>query len=561
MKKKISIALLIIIVINMIMSTLGNSVVFAGVESTTTNTFESDGGEYSLDYILNQYNVFVKENYEGTHVVGPVITGGDFSNHLGGLTAPSPVDGYPHKVPSYIKGSANIGGNTINAYSNVNAYLGTVNKGKTFYLMSSISTQNPNGILFTDNYVDFSKWDYLVEQTNQISNNPDVKISFENNIPVSSDTSKVDVVKEWPGYVLNVQSGNVVLLESENLGNLAINVIGKASDDSTVIVSKGSQIQLPMTTINGKIPNSIEFEENGVGLVYSFPEATKVSGNKEITGHIVAPSADIKLDAGNYNGCLLAKSVQTKAEGHMWPYKGQSLVSEKIVIKGSKTWEDKNNQDGKRPAEITVNLLKNGTKVDSKKVTETDGWKWKFEGLDKYEQGKEITYSVTEEGVEGYSTEINGYDIKNTYTPGKTSVQVTKAWEDHNDQDGKRPNKVTIKLLADGKEMSGKTLVLTKENNWTGSFTDLDEYKDGKKIKYTVKEEAVGNEYNSVITGTADKGFVITNISSTPKIGNQTNNTGNLKTGDQTNIGLFTSLLVISVLGVVILVVFKKRKS
>ena len=38
-----------------------------------------------------------------------------------------------------------------------------------------------------------------------------------------------------------------------------------------------------------------------------------------------------------------------------------------------------------------------------------------LKGLDKYEQGKEITYSVTEEGVEGYSTEINGYDIKNTY--------------------------------------------------------------------------------------------------------------------------------------------------
>ena len=69
MKKKISIALLIIIVINMIMSTSGNSVVFAGVESTTTNTFESDGGEYSLDYILNQYNVFVKENYDVEHTL------------------------------------------------------------------------------------------------------------------------------------------------------------------------------------------------------------------------------------------------------------------------------------------------------------------------------------------------------------------------------------------------------------------------------------------------------------------------------------------------------------
>ncbi|MCW1063413.1 Cna B-type domain-containing protein, partial [Streptococcus anginosus] len=77
---------------------------------------------------------------------------------------------------------------------------------------------------------------------------------------------------------------------------------------------------------------------------------------------------------------------------------------------------------------------------DSKVVKKSDDWKWKFEGLDKYENGQEITYTISEEAVEGYSTEINGYDVKNSYTPEKTSIQVTKAWEDGNNQDGKRPN-------------------------------------------------------------------------------------------------------------------------
>ncbi|MFM1537954.1 Cna B-type domain-containing protein, partial [Helcococcus ovis] len=179
-------------------------------------------------------------------------------------------------------------------------------------------------------------------------------------------------------------------------------------------------------------------------------------------------------------------------------------------MEGKKTWNDKDNQDGKRPAEITINLLKNGTKINSVKVKEADGWKWKFEGLDKYENGKEITYSITEEQVDGYSVEINGYDVKNSYTPGKTSVQVTKVWEDKNDQDGVRPNSVTIKLLADGKE-TGKTLTLTKADNWTGTFTDLDEYKEGKKIVYTVEEVKV-KDYETVITGDQEKGFTITNI-------------------------------------------------
>ncbi|MDD7511979.1 MAG: Cna B-type domain-containing protein, partial [Peptostreptococcaceae bacterium] len=173
------------------------------------------------------------------------------------------------------------------------------------------------------------------------------------------------------------------------------------------------------------------------------------------------------------------------------------------------------------------------------------GWKWKFENLDKYENGNEITYTITEEKVEGYTTEVNGYNVKNSYTPGKISVQVTKAWEDKNDQDGKRPASVTIKLLADGKEVEGKTLTLSKANNWTGSFTDLDEYKAGKKIEYTIKEEAVGNGYTSVITGSAEDGYVVTNVR-TPKTPPEKPNMNTPKTGDGINLSLYVWLMLIS---------------
>ncbi|MDY2959434.1 MAG: Cna B-type domain-containing protein, partial [Hornefia sp.] len=232
---------------------------------------------------------------------------------------------------------------------------------------------------------------------------------------------------------------------------------------------------------------------------------------------------------------------------------------EKVKVEGKKTWNDKDNQDGKRPAEITINLLKNGAVVETKTITEADGWKWKFEGLDKYENGNVITYSITEERVEGYSAEINGYDVKNSYTPGKTSVQVTKAWEDKNDQDGVRPNSVTIKLLADGKE-TGKTLTLTKADNWTGTFTDLDEYKAGKKIKYTIKEESVGNGYVSAITGSAEDGYVVTNVR-TPNTPPEKPNKPNLpKTGDGSNMSLYALLMLTS--GTLLLLVgYRRRKQ
>ncbi|MFT4452598.1 Cna B-type domain-containing protein, partial [Parvimonas sp. G1425] len=110
---------------------------------------------------------------------------------------------------------------------------------------------------------------------------------------------------------------------------------------------------------------------------------------------------------------------------------------EKTFVEGSKTWEDANNQDGKRPKEIKINLLKNGTVVETKTVTEKDSWKWKFENLDKFEAGQLINYTITEEKVEEYTTEVKGNDVVNTHTPGKTSVQVTKAWKDNNNRRSK----------------------------------------------------------------------------------------------------------------------------
>ena len=178
-------------------------------------------------------------------------------------------------------------------------------------------------------------------------------------------------------------------------------------------------------------------------------------------------------------------------------------------VEGSKAWNDNNDQDGARPGSITVYLLKNGEVIDSQTVTGPD-WTWSFENLPKYEDhGTPISYSVKEETVEGYTTVINGYDITNTHAPEQTSVTVTKAWLDSNDQDGIRPNSITVELLANG-EPTGKTLVLSEGNNWVGSFTDLDKYENGTEIVYSVRELTVPG-YETVITGDQLSGYTVTN--------------------------------------------------
>ena len=84
-------------------------------------------------------------------------------------------------------------------------------------------------------------------------------------------------------------------------------------------------------------------------------------------------------------------------------------------VEGTKTWVDRDNKDNTRPESITVNLLKNGTKVDSKVVTAANGWKYEFTNLDKYDENNNlITYTITEDKVDNYETTISGYNITNT---------------------------------------------------------------------------------------------------------------------------------------------------
>ncbi|BDP54469.1 hypothetical protein EfmJHP35_23930 [Enterococcus faecium] len=42
----------------------------------------------------------------------------------------------------------------------------------------------------------------------------------------------------------------------------------------------------------------------------------------------------------------------------------------------------------------------------------------------KYRDGQEIIYTVTEDNVPEYSTTIDGYNIKNSYTPEKTNISI-----------------------------------------------------------------------------------------------------------------------------------------
>ena len=197
-----------------------------------------------------------------------------------------------------------------------------------------------------------------------------------------------------------------------------------------------------------------------------------------------------------------------------------SHTPEGTEFSGQKIWDDGNNQDGKRPESITVNLFANGEKIDSKAVkADAEGnWKYSFKNLPKYADGQLISYTVTEDAVPEYTAEISGTTIINKYQPGKTSISVIKAWEDGNNQDGLRPTDIKVQLYADGSKQ-GEEVTLNAGNQWSYTWSDLDEMKSGQKISYTVKEAGKIAGYDTVISGEAKTGYVITN-SHTPELTN-----------------------------------------
>lgn len=178
-----------------------------------------------------------------------------------------------------------------------------------------------------------------------------------------------------------------------------------------------------------------------------------------------------------------------------------------------KIWNDKENQDGKRPKTITVQLYANDQKVNDKTIelSDTNSWQASFGKLDKYDsQNQKITYSVKEVTVPaGYQSQVEGdsgvgFTITNTYTPEVISITGQKTWDDKENQDGKRPKEITVRLLANN-VATGDVTTASVKTGWKYTFTNLPKYKDGKQITYTIQEDSVA-DYTTTI-----QGFDITN--------------------------------------------------
>ena len=160
-----------------------------------------------------------------------------------------------------------------------------------------------------------------------------------------------------------------------------------------------------------------------------------------------------------------------------------------------KVWVgDNDNADGNRPESITVRLYAGGQEIKVVKLTAKNGWKYHFGELPKFVDGKPIHYSVKEDPVEGYATEIDGFTIYNKYQPERTQVTVRKVWNDENNKQNKRPTSIWMKLS------NGMAVMLNEANGWTATIAGLPTKVNGKPAEYTWTEQTIlGYELESKI--------------------------------------------------------------
>lgn len=162
----------------------------------------------------------------------------------------------------------------------------------------------------------------------------------------------------------------------------------------------------------------------------------------------------------------------------------------RAMVSGTVTWSDADNQDGKRPESVTINLLRGGELTDkSATVTASDNWAFSFDALPRYDGESKITYSVSENKVTDYTTAVDGYNVTNTHTPETISISGVISWTDNDDFDGIRPESVNITLLNGGDE--AEDITVTAEDNWAFSFTDLPKYSSGTPIEYSISAPEV----------------------------------------------------------------------
>jgi pilin isopeptide linkage protein len=152
----------------------------------------------------------------------------------------------------------------------------------------------------------------------------------------------------------------------------------------------------------------------------------------------------------------------------------------------------------------------NETGVYEYSISETVGSYTKELGWTIEDNDTKVTVTVTDGGEGKLVAKVSGTEtITNTYTYQTVDATIRKVWDDENDAEGKRPEKLSVQLKNGSSTV--QEVELNEANNWSVTISELPKFADDKAIEYSWTEEAVegytleSNTTNGTVTTLTNK--------------------------------------------------------
>ncbi len=304
-----------------------------GVVPASTEAATKTTGTYPYSYtirnFLSDYQYVAKGDMVlENHTVGGVVSGGNIT--LGSF-------GEAMVMPSYAKHIVKTGNLNVTKYEGVPSGY----ESNTFYYQTMAEGAIPDYL--ESNFV---KGEFInVDQAFASLCNEAAQMAENAATPAKSgDTLVVDLSKassyKIDASLLNKGGSNTVNIIGvdsadafiDNEYSISFSGIGNNSlfldyvwgansgtDYYVHILFNGKKFEQEMKKISTENYAGSQFVNSGMKFITNVPDATEVKVNG-LSGHLVAPKADVTISGGGFEGGVIAGSVDANVEGHFYPY-------------------------------------------------------------------------------------------------------------------------------------------------------------------------------------------------------------------------------------------------
>lgn len=285
---------------------------------------------YTIRNFLSDYQYVAKGDLTlENHTVGGVVSGGN--TILGSF-------GEAMVMPSYAKHVVSAGNLNVTKYEGVPSGYGN----DTFYYQT----------MAADAIADYLQ-DYFVKGEFLDVEDAFSKL-YQESAKMAQETEAVPS-QDGDTLVVDFSKANSYKIDASLLtknGNSTVNIIGVNSVDEFIdkeysisftgigsdslyldyvwgsntgtdyyvhILFNGNKFEQEMKKISTENYAGSQFVNSGMKFITNIPDASNVTTNG-LSGHLVAPKADVVITGGGFEGGVIAGSVDADVEGHFYPY-------------------------------------------------------------------------------------------------------------------------------------------------------------------------------------------------------------------------------------------------